>query len=168
MVSEGTHGEGEVGSSLGDDVALLSEQAQQQVRGVPGPTEDPGALQPVRHVTLGGVWKQHRYQSEVEAALPDKLVLDLVVNVLGVQAVLVLSVTLHILLVPGADDDDDEHGFIVQIPVHPFGDGHLLDCIIKNVDSWSEALISQELNKREDLLCYVHRVRDENVSALLR
>lgn len=33
----------------------------------------------------------------------------LVVNVLGVQAVLVVSIALHVLLVLGADNYDDEH-----------------------------------------------------------
>lgn len=36
----------------------------------------------------------------------------LVVNVLGVQAVLINSVTFHVLLVLGADDHDDEHRFL--------------------------------------------------------
>lgn len=34
---------------------------------------------------------------------------DLVVNVLGVEAVVVVSASLHILLILGADDHNDEH-----------------------------------------------------------
>lgn len=50
--SEGTNSEGEVTSPLRNDVALFPEQAQQQVLGVPGPAVDPGALEPVRDMSL--------------------------------------------------------------------------------------------------------------------
>lgn len=52
--SEGANGEGEVppSPSLWDDVALLPEQAQQQVLGVLGPAVDPGALEPVGDMSL--------------------------------------------------------------------------------------------------------------------
>ncbi|TNN85426.1 hypothetical protein EYF80_004448 [Liparis tanakae] len=52
MFSEGPNGEGDVRPPLWDDVALLPEQAQQQVLGVPGPVVDPGALEPDRLITL--------------------------------------------------------------------------------------------------------------------
>lgn len=50
--SERADGEGEVAPRWRDDVALLPQQAQQQVLLVRGPTVDPGALQPGGDVTL--------------------------------------------------------------------------------------------------------------------
>lgn len=50
--SEGTYSEGKVTPSLWDNVALLPEQAQQQVLGVLGPTVDPGVLEPVGDMSL--------------------------------------------------------------------------------------------------------------------
>lgn len=52
IVSDWTKSEGEVSAPLWNDVALLPEQAQQQVLCVLGPTEDPGALEPVGDMSL--------------------------------------------------------------------------------------------------------------------
>lgn len=52
MWSQRLNSEGEVRPSLRDDVALLPEQAQQQVLGVDGPAVDPGVLEPGRDVFL--------------------------------------------------------------------------------------------------------------------
>lgn len=108
-LSEGTNSEGEVTPPLWDDVALFPEQPQQQVLGVVGPAVNPGVLEPSGDMSLACIGKQHRHQSEVQAALLDILMLDLVVDVLGVQSMLVISISLHVLLVLWADDHDDEH-----------------------------------------------------------
>lgn len=50
--SEGTDSEGEIRPALWDYVALLPEQAQQQVLRVLGPAVNPGALQPVGDMFL--------------------------------------------------------------------------------------------------------------------
>ncbi|KAL3052973.1 hypothetical protein OYC64_005494 [Pagothenia borchgrevinki] len=50
--SEGPNSEGEVSPPLWDDVALLPEQAQQQVLCVLRPAVDPGALQPAGDMSL--------------------------------------------------------------------------------------------------------------------
>jgi len=86
----------------------------------------------------------------------------LIVNILGVQAVLFVSISLHVLPVLGADDHDDEDRFlwsdstpsavcrrrsvtqfgfrlggstyVIQKAVHPFVDAHPSDRIVKDVD----------------------------------
>lgn len=156
MFSEGPNGEDDVRPPLWDDVALLPEQAQQQVLGVPGPVVDPGALEPGGNVSLECIRKQHGYQSEVQAALLDELMLDLIVNILGVQAVLFVSISLHVLPVLGADDHDDEDRFVIQKAVHPFVDAHPSDRIVKDVDCWVEPLISQKFGERKDFFGRVH------------
>lgn len=110
MSSQRLNSEGEVRPSLRDDVALLPEQAQQQVLGVSGPAVDPGVLEPGGDVSLCCIGKQHRNQPEVQTALLDVLILNLVVNVFGVEAMLIISsLSLHVCLVLGADGHDDEH-----------------------------------------------------------
>jgi len=60
MFSEGPNGEDDVRPPLWDDVALLPEQAQQQVLGVPGPVVDPGALEPGGNVSLQTQMDRHQ------------------------------------------------------------------------------------------------------------
>lgn len=59
--SEGANSESEPPTSRWDDVALLSEQAQEQVLCVLGPAVDTGALEPVGDMSL-----QHR-QSQLDS-----------------------------------------------------------------------------------------------------
>lgn len=47
--------------------------------------------------------------SIVDSCLDSCLSSHLIVNVLGVQAMIIVSISLHVLPVPGADDHDDEH-----------------------------------------------------------
>lgn len=47
--------------------------------------------------------------SIVDSCLNSCVSSHLIVNVLGVQAMLIISISLHVLPVLGADDHDDEH-----------------------------------------------------------
>ena len=71
MGSEGSDGEGEVPGQGGDDVALLSKEAQHKVLLVLRPSVDPGVQQPAGNVlilqhntvttaTTLSPWQQHR------------------------------------------------------------------------------------------------------------
>lgn len=83
----------------------------------------------------------------------------LVVDILGVEAMLVVSYSLYILLVLGADDHNNEHRFlsksntqllentrlqedrqvisqahIIQVAVHPYADAQSSDWIVKYIN----------------------------------
>lgn len=61
IFSYGANGQGEVAPPLWNDVALLPQQAQQQVLGMLGPVVDPGAVEPSGDIVL-----QHRHSSSTD------------------------------------------------------------------------------------------------------
>lgn len=167
-VSEWSHRQGETRSRQRNNIALHPKESQQQVRSVSGPVVQLGVLQPAGDMSCGGSREKHWHEPEVETALLDELILDLFVDVFGVQTVLIRPVSLHIRFVLRTDNHNDQHGFIVQKAVHPLGGVHAPNGAIEDVNRWLESIGKEELSEGNHVFGSINRIGDENSFTLLR
>lgn len=175
---EDLYGDGDDGGQLPNRwrvVLLHSHEPPQDVVSVTGPGVHMCVLEPVRDVTLFRPGEHDGNEPEILASILNELVLELFVNVDGVERPLIVLHTdrwgRHCLIVLWTDDDDDQIFFLTEISLHEVNFADAPELLLKDINMRVEAVVSQQSNKVDDLvdvLVVVCFICDKDPSLLQR